>query len=62
MAMTFPETQLDEYMQWKEDEGRTILHDALKIVEETAKQVGPIDVSGDLMARRRGSNPCRSVR
>ncbi len=61
MAMTFPETpmtfretpmrmpMLAEYMQWQEDEGRTILNDALKTVEETTKEVGPIDVSGELM-------------
>jgi nucleotide-binding universal stress UspA family protein len=37
------------YMQWQEDEGRKILNDALKTVEESAKQLGPIDVSGELM-------------
>ena len=49
MAMTFPEAPLAEYIQWQEGKGRTILNDALKTVEETTKQVGPIEVSGELM-------------
>ena len=36
-------------VRWQEDEERTILNDALKTVEESTKQVGPIDVSGELM-------------
>ena len=49
-AITFPETlMLDEYMQWQEREGRAILNDALKTVEEITKQVGPIDVRSELM-------------
>jgi nucleotide-binding universal stress UspA family protein len=35
-------------VQSQEDEERTILNEALKTVEESAKQVGPIDVSGEL--------------
>jgi nucleotide-binding universal stress UspA family protein len=47
---TFPKTPIPlEYMQWQEDEGRKVLNDALKTVEHTTKQVGPIDVSGELM-------------
>ena len=38
-------------VRWQEDEERTILNDALKTVEESTKQVGPIDVSGELMTR-----------
>ena len=42
-AVTFPETRMPmpmppEYMQWQEDEGRKILNDALKTVEESTKQ------------------------
>ena len=49
-AMSFPETWMPpEYMRWQEDEGRTILNDALKTVEDSTKQVGPIDVSSELM-------------
>ena len=53
-AVTFPETRMPmpmppEYVQWQKDEGRTILDDALKTVEESTKRVGPIDVSGELM-------------
>ena len=50
MAMTFPETPTRaECMQWQEGKGRAILNDALKTVEETTKQVGPIDVRSELM-------------
>ena len=48
-------------MQWQEGKGRTILNDALKTVEETTKQVGPIDVSGELMTGHAGSDACRPV-
>jgi nucleotide-binding universal stress UspA family protein len=37
------------YMQWQEDEGRRVLTDALKTVEDSTKQKGPVDVSGELM-------------
>ena len=36
-----------EFTQWQQDEGRTILHDALTTVEEVTKLVGPIDVGGE---------------
>ena len=52
MVMTFPDTPMPpspQYMQWQEDEERTILNDALKTVEESTKRVGRIDVSGELM-------------
>ena len=38
-----------EYMQWQEDEGRKVLNDALRTVEDSAKRIGPVDVSGELM-------------
>ena len=38
-----------EFTQWQQDEGRTILNDALKTVEDSTKQVGPVDVSSELM-------------
>ena len=47
---TFPKNPIPlEYMRWQEDEGRTVLNDALKTVEDSAKQLGPINVSGELM-------------
>jgi nucleotide-binding universal stress UspA family protein len=50
IAMTLPKSPTQvEYMRWQKDEGRTILNNALKTVEETAEQVGPIDISGELM-------------
>jgi nucleotide-binding universal stress UspA family protein len=51
-AMSFPETWMPmppEYLQWQQDEGRKVVNDALKTVEDSAKQVGPIDVSSELM-------------
>jgi len=47
---TFPKNLIPlEYMRWQEDEGRTVLNDALKTVEDSAKQLGPINVRGELM-------------
>jgi nucleotide-binding universal stress UspA family protein len=47
---TFPRTQIPrEYLQWLRDEGRTILDDAVKTVEDCTKQMGPVDVSSELM-------------
>jgi nucleotide-binding universal stress UspA family protein len=54
MAMTVPGDPIPmpmppEYVQWQQDEGRTILDDALKTVEDSTKQVGPVDVSSELL-------------
>ena len=52
VVMTFAETPMPmppEYMQWQEDEGRNICNYALKTVEESTKQLGPIDVDSELM-------------
>ncbi len=38
-----------EYGQWQQDVGRRILSDALKTVEENAKQIGPIEVNCESM-------------
>jgi nucleotide-binding universal stress UspA family protein len=38
-----------DYMEWQEDEGRAILHTAIKTAEDSAKQIGPVDVRGELM-------------
>jgi len=47
---TFPKNPIPlEYVRWQEDEGRTVLNDALKTVEDSAKQLGPINVRGELM-------------
>jgi len=47
---TFPKNPIPlEYVRWQEDEGRTVLNDALKTVEDSAKLLGPINVSGELM-------------
>jgi len=51
-AMSSPETWMPippEYLQVQEGEGRRVLNDALKTVEDSTKQVGPIDVSSELM-------------
>jgi nucleotide-binding universal stress UspA family protein len=37
------------YRQWLKDEGRKVLTDALRTVEDSTKQIGPLDVSGELM-------------
>jgi len=37
------------YRQWLNDEGRKVLTDALRTVEDSTKQFGPLDVSGELM-------------
>ena len=50
VVYTFPKTPIPrEYPQWQRDEGRTILNDALKTVEDSTRQMGPVDVSGELM-------------
>ena len=46
--MMIHETRMSP-VQRQVDEERTILNEALKTVEESTKQVGPIDVSGELM-------------
>lgn len=38
------------YRQWLKDEGRKVLTDALRTVEDSTKQIGPLDVSGELMS------------
>ena len=38
-----------EFTQWQQDEGRTILNDALKTVEDSTKHLGPVEVSSELM-------------
>jgi len=49
-AMSFPETWMPpEYLQWQQDEGRTILNDALTTVADSTRQMGPVDVSSELM-------------
>jgi len=48
---TFPRTQIPrEYLQWQQDEGRTVLEDAIKTVEDCTKQMGPVEVSSELVA------------
>jgi nucleotide-binding universal stress UspA family protein len=37
------------YIQWLEDEGRKVLTDALRTVDDSTKQFGPLDVSAELM-------------
>ena len=37
------------YRQWLKDEGRKVLTDALRTVEDSTKRIGPLDVSGELM-------------
>jgi len=50
VVYTFPRTQIPrEYLQWQQDEGRTILDDAIKTVEDSTNQIGPVDVSSELM-------------
>ncbi len=50
MPMSTPMlAEYTEYKQWQEDKGCKILNDALKTVEESTKQVGPIDVDSELM-------------
>lgn len=47
---TFPKTPIPlEYMQWQEDEGRKVLTDALKTAGESTKQLGPLDVSSEML-------------
>jgi nucleotide-binding universal stress UspA family protein len=49
-VMTFPEVPMPlGYLQWQEDEGRKILNDAMKTVEESTKKTGPIDVDTELV-------------
>jgi Universal stress protein family len=38
-----------EFTQWQQDEGRTILNDALKTVEDSTKHLGPVEVGSELM-------------
>jgi len=50
VVYTFPRTQIPrEYLEWQQDEGRKVLDDALKIVEDSTRQKGSIDVSSELM-------------
>ena len=50
VVYTFPRTQIPrEYLQWQRDEGRTILNDAVKTVEDSTRQMGPVEVSSELM-------------
>jgi len=50
VVYTFPRTLIPlEYLQWQQDEGRTILDDALTTVEDSTRQMGPVDVNGELM-------------
>jgi nucleotide-binding universal stress UspA family protein len=37
------------YTRWLEDEGRKVLTDALKTAEESTKQLGPLDVSSEML-------------
>lgn len=49
-SYTFPRTPIPlDFVQWQQEEGRTILDDALKTVEEVAKQTGPVDVTSELL-------------
>jgi nucleotide-binding universal stress UspA family protein len=49
-VMTFPKVPMPlGYLQWQEDEGRKILNDAMKTVEESTKKTGPIDVDTELV-------------
>ena len=45
----FPMPMPPEFTQWQQDDGRTILDDAIKTVEDSTKQMGPVDVSSELM-------------
>ena len=45
----FPMPMPPEYMQWQQDEGRKVLNDTLKTVEDRTRQIGPLDVSSELM-------------
>ena len=38
-----------EFTQWQQHEGRQILTDALKTVENSTRQLGPVEVSSELM-------------
>ena len=45
----FPMPMPPEYMQWQQDEGRKVLNDTVKTVEDRTRQIGPLDVSSELM-------------
>ena len=45
----FPMPMPPEYMQWQQDEGRKVLNDTLKTIEDRTRQIGPLDVSSELM-------------
>ena len=45
----FPMPMPPEYTQWQHDEGRKVLNDTLKTVEDRTRQIGPLDVSSELM-------------
>ena len=45
----FPMPMPPEYMQWQQDEGRKVLNDTLKTVEDRTRQIGPLDISSELM-------------
>ncbi|MCI4674984.1 universal stress protein [Candidatus Mycolicibacterium alkanivorans] len=45
----FPMPMPPGYLRAQEDEGRTILEDALGTVEDCSKQIGHVDVSGELV-------------
>jgi nucleotide-binding universal stress UspA family protein len=44
----FPMPMPHGYLQWQKDEGRKTLDDALKTVEDSTRQIGPVDVSSEL--------------
>ena len=45
----FPMPMPPEYTQWQHDEGRKVLNDTLKTVEDRTRQIGPLDISSELM-------------
>jgi nucleotide-binding universal stress UspA family protein len=45
----FPMPMPPEFTQWQEDEGRKVLADALRTVEDSTKHLGPVEVSSELM-------------